>query len=138
MRAEAHRHENVGNVSVPNGGVSRVCTSCGATVQRRECHKNRYSEYICRNCQSDGIRFTWRARYRFYRDLALPILILTFFVGLALMWTLLVLVNSESREDLDGEQSVSGVPPNELPFEANDFDSVISEVPPQSGPPLPK
>ena len=129
----AHRHEKVGNVSVPSSGASRVCTACGATVQRRECHKNRYSEYICRNCQSDGIRFTWRARCKFYRDLSLPLLILTFLVGLVLMWTLLLLVKSESHEDPDGEQNVSVAPPIETAFEASSVDSaLISEVPLQN------
>ena len=40
----------------------KVCAACGATVDRKDCHKNRYAEYICRNCSSAGIKFTWRRR----------------------------------------------------------------------------
>ena len=45
---------------------SRVCSGCGATVAREDCHKNRYSEYICHSCQRDGIMFTRRAQLRHY------------------------------------------------------------------------
>ena len=42
----------------------KVCSSCGAQVQRKDCHKNRFNEYICRACQSRGVKFTWRPRLR--------------------------------------------------------------------------
>lgn len=44
--------------------MTRVCSSCGTTVAREECHKNRYGEYICRSCQERGIRFTPRRKAR--------------------------------------------------------------------------
>ncbi len=34
----------------------KVCSACGATVARRDCHKNRFGEYICRVCQAAGIK----------------------------------------------------------------------------------
>jgi len=41
--------------------VLKKCSACGEVVRRRDCHKNRYGEYICRQCQAKGIRFTpWR------------------------------------------------------------------------------
>ena len=42
----------------------RVCSSCAASVERQDCHKNRYSQYICRRCQTAGIKFTGRQRLR--------------------------------------------------------------------------
>ena len=42
----------------------RVCSACGATVARQDCHKNRYAEYICHQCQRDGTSFTRRAQLR--------------------------------------------------------------------------
>lgn len=35
----------------------RVCSSCAATVDRKNCHKNRYSQYICQRCQEAGVKF---------------------------------------------------------------------------------
>lgn len=40
--------------------MSRVCSACGTSVAREDCHKNRYGEYICRECQSAGIKFVRR------------------------------------------------------------------------------
>ena len=45
---------------------SRVCSACGTAVARQDCHKNRYSEYICHHCQRDGILFTRGAQLRHY------------------------------------------------------------------------
>ena len=45
--------------------TSRVCSACGTTVARRDCHKNRYSEYICHQCQREGISFTRREQLRY-------------------------------------------------------------------------
>lgn len=42
--------------------LSRVCSACGTRIERRECHKNRYGEYICRHCQAAGIKFVRRTR----------------------------------------------------------------------------
>lgn len=47
-------------------GLSRVCASCSATVERQNCHKNRYSQYICRQCQDLGIKFTNRSKRRYF------------------------------------------------------------------------
>lgn len=38
----------------------KICTGCGASVSRRDCHRNRYGEYICRGCQAVGIRHSPR------------------------------------------------------------------------------
>ena len=47
--------------SSPVGDV-RVCSACAATVERKNCHKNRYSQYICRQCQEAGVKYTQRKR----------------------------------------------------------------------------
>lgn len=47
-----------------DSGSFRVCSSCAASVERQDCHKNRYSQYICRKCQTAGIKFTGRQRLR--------------------------------------------------------------------------
>jgi hypothetical protein len=44
--------------------MSKVCATCGTHVEREDCHKNRFGEYICRNCQEAGIKFTWKQRLR--------------------------------------------------------------------------
>ena len=44
--------------------VLKTCSSCGATVPREQIHRNRYREYICRECRARGVRFTWRRRAR--------------------------------------------------------------------------
>ncbi len=40
----------------------KICSACGATVARTDCHRNRYREYICHACQARGVRFTWSRR----------------------------------------------------------------------------
>ena len=42
----------------------KVCSACAATVERKDCHRNRYGEYICRKCRTAGIKFTWQRRLR--------------------------------------------------------------------------
>jgi hypothetical protein len=44
--------------------MMKVCATCGATVERTQCHKNRFGEYICRACQGAGIRSSWFRRWR--------------------------------------------------------------------------
>ena len=44
--------------------MQKVCFKCGATVARRECHKNRFGEYVCRTCQAAGIKASWAQRLR--------------------------------------------------------------------------
>ena len=60
----------------------RVCSSCAATVARKNCHKNRYSQYICQRCQEAGVKFLPRkqrgssARRRFVLKWALSVFFL--------------------------------------------------------------
>ena len=42
----------------------KTCFSCGISVARKDCHKNRYKEYVCRSCQSVGVKLTGRQRFR--------------------------------------------------------------------------
>lgn len=46
--------------------ILKVCSACAATVERKNCHKNRYSEYICRRCQAAGTKFTHRAQRLYF------------------------------------------------------------------------
>ncbi|MCB2040773.1 MAG: hypothetical protein H6929_23085 [Rhodoferax sp.] len=39
-----------------------ICSVCKAPVLRKDCHRNRYDELICRPCQATGIRFSWPRR----------------------------------------------------------------------------
>ena len=39
-----------------------TCFACSISVDRKDCHKNRYDEYICRKCQSAGVKITLRRR----------------------------------------------------------------------------
>jgi endogenous inhibitor of DNA gyrase (YacG/DUF329 family) len=41
-----------------------VCSTCGATVEREDCNRNRFADYICRNCQNAGIGSSWRRHTR--------------------------------------------------------------------------
>jgi hypothetical protein len=41
------------------------CAICSATVARKDSHRNRYREIICRPCALAGARFTWRNRLRY-------------------------------------------------------------------------
>jgi hypothetical protein len=34
----------------------RTCDACGARVPRSQVHKNRYAQYICRDCRSTGVK----------------------------------------------------------------------------------
>ncbi len=42
------------------------CSACGNTVSRVDCHKNRFGEYICWECQEDGIKATKKQKSRYY------------------------------------------------------------------------
>lgn len=42
----------------------RTCNACGAKVHREEVHRNRYGQYICKGCRSDGVRVVGRHRLR--------------------------------------------------------------------------
>ena len=56
----------------------RVCSACGANIDRKDGHKNRYSEYICRKCQAAGIKFTPEGPRRYVMSRALPVIFLRF------------------------------------------------------------
>jgi hypothetical protein len=62
----------------------RKCFSCGASVLRQDCHKNRYGEYVCRACQASGVRFSKRSGWRYWLSLA-PVIILWSVVVTALI-----------------------------------------------------
>jgi hypothetical protein len=42
----------------------KTCSACRATAERKDLHKNRYGEYLCRECQAAGIKLTGRQRLR--------------------------------------------------------------------------
>ena len=42
----------------------KTCSACNISIERKNCHKNRYNEYICRTCQSAGVKLTWRRRLK--------------------------------------------------------------------------
>ena len=79
----------------------RVCSSCAASVERQDCHKNRYSQYICRQCQNAGVKFTGRQRLRQRssvgrRHSLLKWTVCAFFLGLTIAALVLpALLNSE-------------------------------------------
>jgi len=69
--------------------VLRSCSACGEAVRRRDCHKNRYGQYICRDCRADGVRFTqwpWllyngkKWSRRFFWMIAILVTVALFFV----------------------------------------------------------
>lgn len=41
---------------------TRHCATCASVVDRKNCHRNRFGEHICRQCQARGIRFSPRYR----------------------------------------------------------------------------
>ena len=41
----------------------KTCSACKKSIERKDCHENRYGEYICRSCQSDGVKVTRRQRF---------------------------------------------------------------------------
>ena len=49
-------------MSVIPASTLRKCSACDADVERNHCHKNRYGEYICRACQTSGVKVTRRRR----------------------------------------------------------------------------
>ena len=40
----------------PYPNEPKIFSVCGLTVARRDCHKNRYGKYICKNCQAAGVK----------------------------------------------------------------------------------
>lgn len=84
---------------------TRVCSACGTTVDRKDCHKNRYSEYICRKCQSDGIRFAKRGRLHRLLRWVVPLFFMALITGGLLMlaiWMRLFTFDGFTFSDGDG------------------------------------
>jgi hypothetical protein len=44
--------------------MPRTCVGCGTVVSRRDSHRNRYGEYVCRSCEASGIKFSTYQRVR--------------------------------------------------------------------------
>jgi hypothetical protein len=44
--------------------MSKICAICHAVVERKDCHRNRYRQYICHTCQAAGLKTTWQRRFR--------------------------------------------------------------------------
>jgi len=42
----------------------RTCSACGASVNRADVHKNRYGQYICKECRANGVRAVGKHRLR--------------------------------------------------------------------------
>jgi|GEM_PF-1893790 len=90
--------------SFSHSGSSRVCSSCAATVERQDCHKNRYSQYICRQCQTAGVKFTGRQRLQQRPDVGrrhslLKWTLCAFFLGLTIAAMVLpALLNSVTSD----------------------------------------
>lgn len=64
----------------------RACSACSTTIERKDCHKNRYSEYICRKCHATGIKFTSEGQRRYVMRRARPVILLRLAIaGMALL-----------------------------------------------------
>lgn len=84
----------------------RVCSACSATIERKDCHKNRYSEYICRKCHATGIKFTPDGQRHYVMRRALPVILLRLAVAcmvLLVISTSLLIFGSFSFFDSEPE-----------------------------------
>ena len=68
----------------------RICASCGARVQREDVHKNRYAQYICRQCRSSGVKAVGQKSIRHFVS-RIPVLALGA-MGVLLLIVLLVVL----------------------------------------------
>ena len=84
----------------------KKCSACGEVVRRRDCHKNRYAEYICRQCQDKGIRFTPRRRLirdgkkwliRFLLMLVATVAVILFFWWIGQLFPVTVLFDAQHQ-----------------------------------------
>ena len=83
----------------------RVCSACGTTVDRKDCHKNRYAEYICWRCQSAGVKFVRRRRLGNFMRWALPVGLFGFVTAsLALLSIWLGIVSGDKFSFFGGER----------------------------------
>lgn len=83
----------------------KVCSACGTTVDRQDCHKNRYAEYICWRCQSAGVKFVRRTPRRRVMRWAVSFVVLGFTAAsliLLSIWVGILPVDSSSA--LGGER----------------------------------
>lgn len=74
--------------------MPRACSVCSAVVPRKDCHKNRFGEYICRTCHDSGRTYTPGRRFRYRSKRMFSRLLLGFAsVGVAtlLLWALYVI-----------------------------------------------
>ena len=83
------------NVSSFTAEMAKVCSACETTVERHLCHKNRYGEYICRQCQLAGIKFTWPGRWRYLKKWALPALLVFGVIAALFMGVLYLAFSSD-------------------------------------------
>ena len=83
----------------------RICASCGAKVHKADLHKNRYAQYICRECRSSGVRAVGQKNLR-YVMVKMPVIALGAIAGLVLVLLLVALallgdsLHSYSKGDL--------------------------------------
>ena len=66
----------------------RKCIVCGAEVQRRDCHRNRHGEYICRRCQRSKTYRRW-LKIRSSQASRAAVYLIASAVTLAVFWTIL-------------------------------------------------
>lgn len=70
--------------SPPPDPSFRTCSACGARVHRAEVHKNRYGQYICKACRSDGVRAVGRRRLH-HMVRSMPTALLAFLVVMVVL-----------------------------------------------------
>src|SRR5659263_519003 len=70
--------------------MMRVCSACSATIERKDCHKNRYLEYICRKCRAEGVKFTRSGQRRYFLERERP----GIFLGLAIACMVLLAIST--------------------------------------------
>lgn len=68
----------------------RTCDACGARVHKLQTHKNRYAQYICRDCRASGVRAVGTKSIRYFWS-RIPVLALGAIGGLLVIVLLFVL-----------------------------------------------
>ena len=68
----------------------RVCAACAAKVHRADAHRNRYAQYICRECRSSGVRAVGQKNLRYFIA-KIPVIALGAIAGLVLVLLLVIL-----------------------------------------------
>ena len=86
----------------------RTCDACGARVRRTEVHKNRYRQYICRDCRASGVHAVGRHRVRRWIQ-RMPVALVTFLavilvlVFVPLVFMLLAQLHTYSNAGMVGD-----------------------------------